>query len=125
MAVNYSSLSLDRLRKELAKVEKALNVKEAKEKKEAMDKLVTMARDSGIDLSELAATKTRKTRVSTSSTARTPVRRKKKVSAKRGKVAPKYRNPTDPGITWTGRGRQPIWVREHLENGGVIESIAI
>ncbi len=125
MAVNTSGLSLDKLRKELAKVEKAINVKEAKGKKDAMAKLVTMAQDSGIDLSELAASKTRKPRTSAGSTKKAAVRKKKKVSAKRGKVAPKYRNPSDPGITWTGRGRQPIWERDYLNDGGTIDAITI
>lgn len=25
-------------------------------------------------------------------------------------VAPKYRNPNDPSQTWTGRGKQPLWL---------------
>ena len=28
---------------------------------------------------------------------------------KRGKGAPKYRNPKDPSQTWTGHGRRPLW----------------
>lgn len=31
---------------------------------------------------------------------------------------PKYRNPANPDETWTGRGRPPTWVKEHVENGG-------
>lgn len=27
----------------------------------------------------------------------------------RSKVKPKYRNPADPGQTWTGRGKRPRW----------------
>lgn len=33
----------------------------------------------------------------------------RKVAAK-SKVAPKYRNPSKPDETWTGRGRQPRWM---------------
>lgn len=125
MSDNYSSLSLDKLRKEKAKIEKAISLKEDKDKKEAMAKVVAIARDSGIDLAELVASTTRKARASSASKAAPAVRRKKKVSAKRGKVAPKYRNPADAEQTWTGRGKQPVWVREHLENGGTLESITI
>lgn len=125
MSDNYSSLSLDKLRKEKAKIEKAISLKEDKDKKEAMAKVVAIARDSGIDLAELVAATTRKTRASSASKAAPAVRRKKKVSAKRGKVAPKYRNPADAEQTWTGRGKQPVWVRELLENGGTLESITI
>lgn len=43
----------------------------------------------------------------------------------KGSVAPKYRNPKDPSQTWTGRGRKPRWVADHLEKGGKIETLAI
>lgn len=125
MSDNYSSLSLDKLRKEKAKIEKAISLKEAKDKKEAMAKVVAIARDSGIDLADLVASSTRKPRASSAAAKAPVVRRKKKATAKRGKVAPKYRNPADAEQTWTGRGKQPVWVREHLENGGTLDSITI
>jgi DNA-binding protein H-NS len=34
-----------------------------------------------------------------------------------GKVAPKYRNPTNPTETWTGRGRQPLWLTAFTDAG--------
>lgn len=34
---------------------------------------------------------------------------KKPVGKKRGKVAPKYKNPAT-GDTWTGRGKAPKWI---------------
>ena len=40
-------------------------------------------------------------------------------------VAPKYRNPEDSSLTWTGRGRRPRWVDECLDNGITLESMAI
>ena len=33
------------------------------------------------------------------------------------KVLPKYRNPTKPAETWSGRGKQPRWIRAQLEIG--------
>lgn len=30
---------------------------------------------------------------------------------------PKYVNPSDPSMTWTGRGRKPQWVEEALNTG--------
>ena len=36
--------------------------------------------------------------------------------AKKGKVAPKYRNPKT-GATWAGRGAQPVWLREAVKAG--------
>jgi DNA-binding protein H-NS len=33
-------------------------------------------------------------------------------SGTRGKLPPKYRNPAEPGQTWSGRGRKPAWIKE-------------
>jgi DNA-binding protein H-NS len=35
----------------------------------------------------------------------------------RRKVKPKYRNPTDPAQTWTGRGKRPRWYQAALAAG--------
>ncbi len=42
-----------------------------------------------------------------------------------GIVPPKYRNPADPSLTWTGRGKRPIWVNEALAAGKSLEDLAI
>lgn len=47
-----------------------------------------------------------------------------KVKSK-GKVAPKYRNPDDATQTWTGRGRQPVWVAKAIADGKTLESLLI
>ena len=41
------------------------------------------------------------------------------------KAAPKYRNLNDSAQTWTGRGRKPAWVTEHLAKGGTLDQLAI
>lgn len=38
---------------------------------------------------------------------------------------PKYANPQDPSATWTGRGRQPSWVKSHLETNGILNDLLI
>lgn len=40
-------------------------------------------------------------------------------------VAPKYRHPKDPAQTWTGRGKQPLWVREAIAGGKRLEDLLI
>lgn len=40
-------------------------------------------------------------------------------------VSPKFQNPKSPFQTWTGRGRQPRWVRELLATGGRLEDLKI
>jgi DNA-binding protein H-NS len=33
------------------------------------------------------------------------------------KVLPKYQNPKNPAETWSGRGKQPLWLRAQLRSG--------
>lgn len=40
-------------------------------------------------------------------------------------ILPKYQHPDDSSLTWTGRGRKPLWVIEQLENGQTLEALAI
>ncbi|MEO6968449.1 MAG: H-NS histone family protein [Rhodanobacteraceae bacterium] len=40
-----------------------------------------------------------------------------KRGGKRGKVAPKYRNPADSSMTWSGRGKRPRWFLAALKAG--------
>lgn len=41
-------------------------------------------------------------------------------------VAARYRNPADPAQKWTGRGRQPRWVKEYVETpGNKLETLLI
>jgi DNA-binding protein H-NS len=43
--------------------------------------------------------------------------------AKTGKVEPRYRNPDDASQQWTGRGRQPKWVKQWIEAGKSIDGL--
>jgi DNA-binding protein H-NS len=43
----------------------------------------------------------------------------------RGAVAPKYRNPENPGETWAGRGLRPRWLVAALKGGKKVEDFAI
>lgn len=37
----------------------------------------------------------------------------------------KYANPKNPEITWSGAGKRPKWVAEHLTSGGQLEDLRI
>jgi DNA-binding protein H-NS len=41
------------------------------------------------------------------------------------KVQPKFRNPNDPTITWSGRGKHPHWINDLLKAGKQIEDFRI
>jgi len=44
---------------------------------------------------------------------------------KLGKVAPKYRNPANKNETWTGRGKQPLWLAALTKKGKKLEEFLI
>jgi len=46
-------------------------------------------------------------------------------SKKGVKVAAKFRNPQDTSQTWSGRGRQPVWLRTALRRGAHLEQFRI
>lgn len=108
MTLNYSNWPVDKLKKERNKIEKAIKLVESRDKKSALAELVAVAKKNGFELHELVGAPgvTVGTNKSTA-----------KLGKKRGKVAPKYRNPADASQTWTGRGRKPHWVQD-LENTG-------
>jgi DNA-binding protein H-NS len=41
------------------------------------------------------------------------------------KVLPKYQNPKNPAEKWSGRGKQPLWVRAQLKAGKKLERFLI
>ena len=59
------------------------------------------------------------------SDAKSSAKPKARASTKRGKVKPKYRDPANPKITWSGRGRTPKWVAEALAGGASLEDLAV
>jgi DNA-binding protein H-NS len=49
------------------------------------------------------------------------------VRGEKGKGSPvpaKYRNPDNPILTWSGRGKRPAWVNEALASGKTLEDLA-
>jgi DNA-binding protein H-NS len=40
-------------------------------------------------------------------------------------VHPKYKNPKNPTEIWSGRGKQPLWVRELLKTGKKLDQFLI
>jgi len=46
-------------------------------------------------------------------------------SKNKSKDMAKYANPNEASATWTGRGRQPLWVKGHLDAGGSLDDLLI
>lgn len=49
----------------------------------------------------------------------------KKARKSLGKVAPKYRNPSNAAETWSGRGKQPRWLAAYTGSGRTLEEFLI
>lgn len=43
----------------------------------------------------------------------------------KGTVAVKYRHPQDSSLTWTGRGRSPVWVADWKAKNGSLAGITV
>lgn len=41
------------------------------------------------------------------------------------KGVPRYRNPSNPQQTWSGRGKRPNWLNEALESGKKLDDFTV
>ena len=113
MSISLKGMSRKELERLQADVEKALARISEEDKKAAMAAAEKAAKAHGFTLDEL--------------TGATP-KRGRKAGAKKAsgpKGAPKYANPADKSQTWTGRGRQPAWIKDGLAAGKALEDFAI
>ncbi len=102
--INLDNLSLKELRELRKRIESTINNYETRKRKEALAAAEKLVQDMGFSLADLTGAK--------------PQRHMSKVS-------PKYANPSDPTVTWTGRGRKPRWVQEHLDAGRKLDDLLI
>ena len=96
-------LSLEDLKKLQKQVGKAIGDFEIKRRNDALKAIEAKAKEHGFTLSELSG----------------------KAKAKPKASPPKYRHPENPSVTWSGRGRQPGWIKEGLAAGKSLEDYAI
>ena len=103
--INLDKMSREELINLRKSVDEALKASEREAKKNALAAAQRAAAEHGFSLDEILAGK--------------------KQSANGPKSAPKYANPDDPNQTWTGRGRQPNWVKSALSAGKSLEDMTI
>lgn len=95
---NIEKLSYAELVELKAEVESLMLARQAEEKTALKQQMADMAKQHGFELSEFFGNGRGK---------------------KTGKVAVKYRDPSNPDNTWTGRGRTPLWLAEATKKRGV------
>ena len=126
MTDNYTSWSLDKLRKERQKIDKAIKLAEKRDKKATLQQMAALAKKNGFELHELMpGSSSAPARSTGTSRATGKSKPRKKIGKARAKVSPKYAHPDDPEKTWTGRGRNPLWVSELLDSGKSLDDLLI
>lgn len=108
MTVDVSIYTIPQLEALANEVEQEIQRKKGLAKKQLMADLERVAREAGVSLDDLFGQKA-------GSAAKKP----------RAAVAAKYRNPNNPEQTWSGRGRQPVWLAALLAEGTALASLAI
>lgn len=86
-------------------VDKAITSFDERRRQEALAAVEAKAKEMGFSLNELTQGQ----------------------GAKKTKAAlpPKYRHPENPAKTWSGRGRQPAWIKEGLDQGKSLDDFLI
>lgn len=111
--IDLSAVSIPELRELAGRIEGEIARRVDEEKAALRAEFENRAKASGFTLSEILPG---------------PAEKKAKGAGKgkgSGAIPPKYRNPSNPAETWTGRGRSPAWVKAHTEGGGTLDSLLI
>jgi DNA-binding protein H-NS len=116
-----SKASDKELQQAAAAVKAELVRRESSNKAELLKKVKKLAAEAGVSISDLLGGKPAR------GSAKAPRAPKKAGAAgkPRGKVPAKYRNPANAAQTWTGRGRQPLWVAEAVGAGKSLDALLI
>lgn len=102
-SLDLAALSLDELKALQTKVAKAIETYEDRRRKEAAAELEAQAKALGFTLAELSDF-SKKTKAA---------------------LPPKYRHPSDPDLTWSGRGRKPGWIKDAEDSGKSLDDFLI
>jgi len=104
--MDLSKLTSAQLRDLQEQLRDELKQRASQDRSEALEQIHSIARSVGLPLKELLGA--------------APVR-----SGRTGPVAARYRNPADASQQWTGRGRQPKWVKDWVDGGNDIAGLKI
>lgn len=102
--MELSNLSVADLRGLQENVKQELKKREHQEVADAREKILAIAKSVGVSVRELV---------------------NGSVRTKSGPVTVQYRNPHDASQQWTGRGRQPKWVKAWLDAGKTLDMVRV
>ena len=101
---DIEALSLKELKSLQKDLAKAISTFEDRHKSDARSKLELIAKEMGYSLAELIGNDVKPTRAP---------------------AAAKYRHPENAALTWSGRGRKPLWFVAALEAGKSPEDMSV
>ena len=102
--MDLSNLSLGDLRNLQEQIKQEMKKREQQEVQKAREQIMAIAQSVGVPLKELITTSR---------------------GGKSGSVAVRYRHPDNANNQWTGRGRQPKWVKEWVESGKSLDKLRV
>lgn len=108
--MDLSNLSLGDLRNLQEQIKQEMKKREVQEVQKAREQIMAIAQSVGVPLKDLISASGRGGKSSGGNT---------------GSVAVRYRNPDNASQQWTGRGRQPKWVKEWVEGGKSLDKLRV
>ena len=102
--MDLSNLSIGDLRNLQDQIKLEMKKREQQEVAKAREQILAIAQSVGMPLKDLLAASGR---------------------VKTGTVAVRYRHPDNSSLQWTGRGRQPRWVKEWVDGGQSIDTLRV
>jgi DNA-binding protein H-NS len=106
--INLSDLSLPQLYQLERDLGREIARRKVEDKHKTISDLQKLAAERGFSLSELLGAEAGSKR-----------------GGKRGPAAVQFKNPANEAQTWTGRGRKPQWVNDHLARGGKLDDLRV
>jgi DNA-binding protein H-NS len=103
--MDLSGLSVKDLRVLQEQIKQEIKKREHDDVIKAREQIMAIAQSVGIPLKDLMGSNVR-----TKAVATVPVR---------------YRHPSDATLQWTGRGRQPKWVKDWVESGQALSALRV
>jgi DNA-binding protein H-NS len=104
--IDLSQHTLADLRKLQEQIKEEMKSREAQEIQKAREQILAIAQGVGRSVQDLLASSG-------------------KTAKKTGTVAVRFQHPENQSQKWTGRGRQPKWVKEWIEGGQPIEKLRV
>ena len=102
--MNIDKMSFQELTQLREKIEPAIEKAKAKERAVVLAKVNDMVTSAGMSVKELFGLRGTK---------------------HRGIGTARFRNPENPQMTWTGRGRRPQWLKSKIDKGATPDQFAI